>query len=441
MSEQTVRMGRDPAGEDEAAQETASGAGRVSARTLIAIRWIAVLGQAVTLLAAESLVGVEAPLQPSLAAILLSLAVNLYAANNRRRQPFLGEREAAAYLAYDTGQLAVLLCLTGGLENPFAVLMLAPLTVAASTLSLTAVVALAGWTVLGLSALALFAVPLSWPSHTGIHLPPIYLLGIWSALVLAALFIAGYVFQVAQAARNLSGALAASQMALARAQRVSAVGALAAAAAHELGSPLGTIAVVAKELAREVPPDSPWAEDIQLLQSQTARCRDILAELARRPDTEPYAPVPLPALVEEAAAPYRRAGVSLAIRTLREPEEGAPGLRHSPEVLHGLGNVLQNAMQFARSRVTVEIDWTEPGLCLSIADDGPGFPPTLLDRLGEPYLSGRGAAQREAGGNMGLGLFIAQTLLERTGAAVSYANGRAGGAQVVVRWQSPTFTV
>jgi len=416
-------------------------AGRVSARTLIAIRWIAVCGQALTLLAVEALVGVDLPLWPALAAIAASVAVNLAAGRRRARRPFLGERDAALYLGYDTAQLTLLLFLTGGLENPFAVLMLAPLTVAASALSRNAVIALTGWAVLCLSTLAAAALPLNWPSDSAVHLPPLYRLGIWSALTLSAIFIAAYVFQVAAAARNLSGALAESQMALARAQRVSAVGALAAAAAHELGSPLGTIAVVAKELARDVPADSPWAEDIQLLQSQTARCRDILAELARRPDTEPYAPLPLPALVEEAAEPYRRAGVALDIRVLNAPEGVAPSVRHSPEVLHGLGNYLQNAMQFARGQVLVEIDCAPPGLTLTIEDDGPGFPPTLIDRLGEPYVSGRTAGQRDAGGNMGLGLFIAQTLLERTGAAVTYANGRAGGALVVVRWQMPRFTL
>ncbi|WP_225889767.1 ActS/PrrB/RegB family redox-sensitive histidine kinase [Indioceanicola profundi] len=421
-----------------------SAEGRVSARTLITIRWIAVAGQLLTLMVVELLLAVSLPLLHALAAVFASVALNLYAARRLARQPFLGDRDAGLYLAYDMLQLTLLLFLTGGLENPFAVLMLAPLTVAASSLGLMPVILLTGLAVAGFTGLAVFSLPLPWPGH-GVQLAPLYRLGIWASLTLSAGFIAGYLFQVAQGARRLSGALTASQMALARAQRATAVGALAAAAAHELGTPLGTIAVVAKELGRDIPPDSHLSEDVQLLQSQVARCRDILAELARRPgDTDSgsdFAPVPLPALIETVSAPYRRQEIDLRIVVANEPEDGAPRVQESPEMVHGLANILQNAMQFARTAVTVTIDWSPPGVTVTIADDGPGFPPMLLGRLGEPYLSGRSAAAREAGGNMGLGVFIAQTLLERSGAELRYANGRGGGAMVAIRWKSPMFTV
>lgn len=416
---------------------------RVSARTLIAIRWMAVGGQLATLVVVGFVLGFELMMGHALLAVAASVLTNLYALRRLARQPFLGDRDAALYLGYDMLQLTLLLYLTGGLENPFAVLLLAPLTVAASTLGKQAVILLTGLAVLCFTGLALLAFPLPWPGSSGIVLPALYKVGIWVALVFSASFTAGYLFQVADGARRLSAAFAASQGALARAQRASAVGALAAAAAHELGSPLGTIAVVAKELARDLPPDSPAGEDVQLLQSQVARCRDILAELSRSNAASGVAKpdVPFGALVETAASPYRRPGVDLVIESRNEPEDGAPDIRETPEMLHGLANILQNAMQFARTRVTVVIDWSPPGLTMTIRDDGPGFPPSLLARLGEPYVSGRSAAAREAAGNMGLGLFIAQTLLERSGGQVSYANPRSGGAAVAVRWKKPTFTV
>lgn len=418
--------------------------GRVHARTLIMIRWVAVAGQLVTLMTLGYLLGFELPMAHALAAVAASVLLNIYAAQRLAHQPFLHNRDAWLYLAYDMLQLTLLLFLTGGLENPFAVLMLAPLLVAASTLSLPAVVGLTGLTIACFTGLSLHALPLPWPGDEGVMLPPLYRLGIWSALVLSAAFIGTYLFQVAERLRSLSDALTASEAALARAQRISAVGALAAAAAHELGSPLGTIAVVAKELARDIPADSPQAEDLQLLQSQVARCRDILAELARHPDEaagDTFAPLPMAALVETIAAPYRKPGIALVIETENEPEEGAPGVRDIPEVIHGLGNILQNAMQFARTTVRVTIDWTPPGVQITVADDGPGFPPGLLSRLGEPYVSGRTSTARQTGGNMGLGVFIAQTLLEKSGAVVSYGNGRQGGAKVAARWKKPNFVL
>jgi two-component system sensor histidine kinase RegB len=225
------------------------------------------------------------------------------------------------------------------------------------------------------------------------------------------------------------GALAATQAALAREQRLSAVGALAAATAHELGTPLGTIAVVARELARELPPDDPLAEDARLLIQEVARCRDILAELATKPGEDeagPLARPPLAAIVETAAAPHARPGIQLRI----EPAAGGPPMARRPELVHGLGNLLQNALQFARREVVVRIDEGPEGVELSVEDDGPGFPAAILDRLGEPYLSGRS----ERGESMGLGVFIAVNLLQRTGAALSFANRPEGGARVAVRW-------
>ncbi|ASG19768.1 ActS/PrrB/RegB family redox-sensitive histidine kinase [Nitrospirillum viridazoti] len=428
-------------------------AARINLRTLNTIRWIAIAGQTVTLLTVEDLVGIDIPLLPALAVTAVSLLINLYAIARRRRSPFLTERGAVLFLGYDTVQLTVLLMLTGGLENPFAVLVLAPLMVGASMLGRRLVTGLTTLTTACLTLVWALAMPLSWPASNGVTLSPIYLGGIWAALTLSAIFIATYVYKVAQSGRDLSQALIASQVSLARAQKASALGALAAAAAHELGSPLGTIAVVAKELARDMPPDSPWVEDIQLLQSQSDRCRVILADLARRPDAEgemePYAPLGPVQVIEAVAAPHRRADVTLDI-TVTGAEEGAPSpLPLSPELQHGLGNILQNAMQFATTRVDVTLHCDPSALVLTVADDGPGFPVSLLERLGEPYVSDRDERLEQVpvraggGGTMGLGLFIAQILLERTGAVVSYANGRPGstpvgaGAHVTVNWSGP----
>jgi two-component system sensor histidine kinase RegB len=298
--------------------------------------------------------------------------------------------------------------------------------------------------------LAFFHMPLPWPDDS-FRMEPVLVFGLGLALVVSIMFVAAYVFSVSEEARRMSDALNATQMALDREQRLSALGGLAAAAAHELGSPLGTIAVVAKELARDLPPDSPLKADAELLISQSARCRDILAGLAARPEADggtPYSRLALPTLVELAAAPYR----GERVRVVLEIEDGTdpaapPVVPRSPGVLHGLGNLIQNAAQFARSEVRVVMRWTDQRIWVSILDDGPGFDPGLLEHLGEPYLSS-GSAGRASdssgegdgeGTHMGLGVFIAQNLLERTGARLSFDNQLGSGAEVTASWRRADF--
>jgi two-component system sensor histidine kinase RegB len=409
--------------------------GRVRLRTLILIRWVAIAGQLVALLVVHFGLGYPVPLPATLAAVAVSVVVNIWATVGRRSPERLGDRAAAFYLAYDLLQLGVLLYLTGGLHNPFAVLILAPVIVSATVLSRFSTMALSVLALVTVAVLALDHLPLPWADGT-FDLAPRFIFGLATALALSVVFIAGYVFSLAEEARRMSGALAASYMALDREQRLSALGALAAAAAHRLGSPLGTIAVVSKELARELPADSPHRADAELLLSESERCRTILAELSTRPEAgEPLQRMPLAALVETAAAPYRAQRIRLVIDAQAEAEAAAtpaPQAPHSPELVHGLGNLLQNAIEFARSEVRVIARWNDRHVRLVIRDDGPGFDPGLLDHLGEPYLSG--GPQGRTGDSMGLGVFIAQTLLGRTGAQLSFGNGQDGGGEVTIVW-------
>ena len=406
---------------------------RISLRRLVLIRWVAIAGQAVALLIVHYAFDFHVPLGAAFAAVGCSALLNLFVTLYRRGATRLGEREAAMFLGYDLVQLGVLLYLTGGLENPFAILILAPVTVAATILSLRPVIGLALFAIALITLLAVLHLPLPWRGE-----PPIFpfelILGLWTALVLATGFIGGYTWSVAEEVRRLRDAVTATQLALAREQRVSAVGALAAAAAHELGSPLATIAVVAKELVHELPADSPHGEDAQLLLSQSDRCRQILAQLSRHPDDEgasPYTRLPISGLVEAAGGPYRDPRVRLIFATTGEPADEEPLVRRSPEIMHGLNNLIQNAVQFARHEVSVTTHWDRSIVSVEVADDGPGFPANLLGRLGEPYLSTRAGAQN----HMGLGIFIAQSLLERSGAELTFDNLVDGGAHVVILWK------
>lgn len=405
--------------------------GRVTLRTLILIRWVAILGQLATVLFVHFGLGFSLPGGPVMAAIGASVLLNLVAMAQRGGRMRLADRDAALYLAYDMLQLTLLLYLTGGLANPFTVLLLAPITVGAAILSRFSVILLTILSLVCLTVLVLWHFPLPWAEPAPL-VPPLLAFGLWLSLSVSSVFIAAYVFRVAVEARRFADALAATQVALAREQRLSSLGALAAAAAHELGSPLGTIAVVAKELSKELPPDSEFAEDVQLLQSQVMRCREILADLARKPEADggdPFERLPMTALVDAAAAPHRLGGIEFRIEPVGG-EGDEPVIRRSPEIIHGLGNFIQNAHQFANRRVTVQAQWDRDAAVVVVMDDGPGYPPQVLSRIGEPYISTRA----ERGGHMGLGIFIAHTLLEKTGANVSYSNNRSGGARVVVRW-------
>ncbi len=409
--------------------------GRVSLRTLVFVRWIVIIGQLVTVLTVAF--GFRFPMQLSavLTVIALAVIVNLLGMIMRRGRA-LSDRTVAFYLAFDILQLSALLFLTGGLTNPFAMLVLGPIAVAAAVLGRDYSFALTFLAIICLAAL--FASPFSLPWNGGgsPRLPDLYQLGIWIALTLACGFIATYNWSVSGEARRISEALAETQLTLAREQRLTALGTLAAAAAHELGTPLSTITVVAKELGRDLPPGSPFAEDVALIQSQCERCRAILAELSRKPEDaeeSPFNRLPLDQLIEAAAAPHRMPDIRLDIRSGAAPGIEMPILRRTPEIMHGLGNILQNAMQFATTAVRVETRTDAQRIAMTVSDDGPGFSPGLLGRLGEPYLSLRDQEHE----HLGLGIFIAQTLLERTGAEVTFVNGLDGaleGAAVTIVW-------
>lgn len=425
--------------------------GRLRLRTLVFIRWIAVLGQVLAVAAVQAGLGFEVPLVPVAAVVGALALLNLLNALRHRGATWLGDRPARFYLAFDLLQLIALLALTGGLQNPFAVLILAPVVVSAATLSRRSTVVLAALAIAGTALLARYHLPLPW-APAGFALPSLYVAGILSALILAVVFIAAYVSSLALEARRMADALGATQLALAREQRLSALGGLAAAAAHELGSPLATIAVVARELERELPgelPEThPLREDAALLRGEAERCRRILAELASRPEAEedtPYHRLPLSGLVEAAAQPHLQPGI--ALRVTLETETGEqPVVPRAPELLHGLGTLLQNALQFARREVEVGIAWDEARARIAIRDDGPGFDEAILGELGEPYVSTGARGRRTAGGrneeaggeeggeHMGLGVFIARTLLGHAGARLAFGNRPEGGAEVVIEW-------
>jgi two-component system sensor histidine kinase RegB len=408
-------------------------------------------GQTVALFLVYFGFGYSLPIAQCLACVLFSAGLNLALAFRYPASHRLTNREATVYLAIDVLQLAALLYLTGGIENPFALMFIAPVVIAASTLNLGNTMILGTLALIAASVIAVVHEPLPWGAdQQHVVLPPLYLAGTWASLVLGIGFTSVYAWRIASEGARMSAGLAATQLALSREQRLSTIGALATAAAHELGTPLGTIAVVSHELERALPTGSPEAQDARLLRSQAERCRMILMKLAR-PD-EPMlggtARLPICALLDDLADQFRDEELEIVITAAPSDREiPQPQVWRAPELLHGLGNIIENAADFARSRIRIEASWSPTALKVTVEDDGPGFAPDIYEKIGEPYITSRpgdhAVGETEMGPpaskigkheGMGLGFFIAKTLLEQTGGNVKALNPPGGGARVSVSW-------
>lgn len=418
---------------------------RLRLDTLVRLRWLAVIGQSAAVAGVHFGLGFPLPFGACFLVIAASALVNLglrigYPASFR-----LGDNAAALLLGFDILQLAALLYLTGGLQNPFALLFLAPVLISATALPPQRTLLLGGLAVGSASILALTHRPLPWAGET-LAFPFLYVTGVWTAILLGVAFTGVYAWRVAEEARQLAQALSATELVLTREQHLSQLDGLAAAAAHELGTPLATIALVAKELDHALPKEGPIADDIKLLREQVDRCRGILSKLTSLDDEEQpgfLETMTITHLLEEIAEPQRSLGIPIFVVTSGEKPE--PMCRRSPGLLYGLGNILENAADFAEKGVQIEARWDAAEVRIDIRDDGPGFAPEVLLRGGEPYVTTRGRNRRDAAsagaGGLGLGLFIAKTLIERSGAKLTLTNNQppARGAVVRIAWARGDF--
>ena len=411
--------------------------------TILRLRWLAVLGQLATIFIVVQGLEFDVEVIPCLTIIGLSALLNLalqIAFNPMQR---LEPAYAAALLALNIIELAGLLFFTGGLENPFSFLFLAPVLISATALPIRLTIALGVLAMVCASLLVYFHLPLPWDGDEPLALPPIYLVGVWLSIAVAIGVTSLYAFQVTEESRQLSDALAATELVLTREQHLTQIDGLAAAAAHELGTPLSTIFLISRELERTIADDSPMAGDLKTLREQAQRCRDILAKITQLSSSgAPFDHMPLSTLIEEAVAPHRDFDVDIKVRIAIGVTREPVGIRN-PAVLYGVGNIMENAVDFARSAVEVNASWNNETVEIVISDDGPGIAPDMLKRIGEPYLSRRRSADevQSGHGGLGLGVFIARTLLERTGAKVSFTNRifPDHGAVVQIVWPRDRF--
>jgi two-component system, sensor histidine kinase RegB len=402
--------------------------GWIRLRTLLLLRWLAILGQTFAVVVASFVLGLRVEMGLSFLAIGSSVLSNMIAMTVFPPNQRLRDWDAMLMLLFDLTQLSFLLFLTGGLNNPFALLVLAPVTISATALTLRSTVILGTMSVTLISLVAFYHIPLRQADGTILELPGQILVGFWIAIVIGIVFLSIYARRVSLEVHTMSRALLATQEALAREQKLTDLGGVVAAAAHELGTPLATIKLVSTELLEELGDSPDLAEDARLIREQADRCRDILRDMGRAgKDDLHMRSAPFGAVVREAAEPHQDRGINVHFDFSSEAGDDQPVIYRRPEIIHGIRNLVQNAVDFASADVWVDGRWRDGEIRLSLADDGAGFPPDLLGHLGDPFLmrrkDARDLAQRPGYEGMGLGLFIAKTLLERSGAKITFRNG------------------
>ncbi|MFC7702593.1 sensor histidine kinase RegB [Plastorhodobacter daqingensis] len=397
-------------------------------RTLIVLRWFAIAGQLGAIAVAHQYLGLQIDLGMSLVAVGASVIFNLIAVFVFPANKRLSESEAVLTFLFDLAQLAFLLYLTGGLHNPFALLILAPVTISATALRLRSTLFLGAAAIALVTLLSFFYLPLRLATGEVLRSPAIFEFGSWFAIVIGVVFLGFYSRRVTTEIHSMADALLATQMALAREQKLTDLAGVVAAAAHELGTPLATIKLVSSEMVDELENPEQRA-DAELIRQQADRCRDILRSMGRAgKDDLHLRQAPLAAVISEAAEPHMDRGKQIHVQMAPGPggDDRQPSIRRKPEIVHGLRNLIQNAVDFADANVWIDAEWTDGTITLRIVDDGEGFPPHLFGRIGDPFVRRRSGGadnpRRPGYEGMGLGLFIAKTLLERSGAELAFAN-------------------
>ena len=418
----------------------------VRLRTLLRVRWFAIAGQSAAIIVAVQIYGLQMQAGYAVTVIGMAIIANLYFSSVYPETKRLSERQAFFTLTIDILQLALLLYMTGGLANPFAVLILAPVTIAATVLQLRSTLTLGMVAISLITVISITSQPIATADGVVLALPPLFQFGFWAALVIGITFLAIYARQVTMEMHTMAEALLATQLALSREQKLTDLGGVIAAAAHELGTPLSTIKLVSSELMSDLEKGTDNYDDVVLIGEQADRCRDILRSMGRAGKDDLHVRhAPLETVVREAAEPHISRGKTVVfnVAPAEDGERTQPVIPRRPEIVHGLRNLIQNAVDFADTTVQIDILWSDQIITVRINDDGAGFPASVLGRIGDPFVKRRRQINDRPGyEGMGLGMFIAKTLLERSGAALNFANSRntetamqpLGGALVTARW-------
>ena len=394
---------------------------------LIKIRWIAIIGQMFAILTVFFYFNVDVPIKTCLCIVFISSIINIYSSLTNKNNNYLSDEEAFYFLLFDTIQLGVLLYLTGGIYNPFSLLLIAPLIISASYLPIVYSIYLL---ILIISTALLISnvyIPIEW--NQLFQVPTLFKYGLTFALVISLFFIFIYVYLFANSARRISYALTETKSALENQKKISEIGSLSAAAVHELSTPLNTIFLILSDLRQdENVKDSVYInKEIDLLKSQAERCRNILLTLSKNPENLKdnfFDKITISDLIKINFDKFNNKKIKLKIKLINNTDE--PKIIFKDELTFAIGNIIQNAIQHSKNIIYVEILWNKIEFIITINDDGVGFNNDILDKIGKPYISKKNTG-------MGLGIFISKNLIENIAGFISFGNNNDGGGRVEIK--------
>ena len=401
---------------------------------LIKIRWIAIFGQILAICFVFYFINIQIPFFETLIIIFLSVALNFYSYFEERKNKSISNIKAFSFLLFDTLQLGFLLFLTGGIINPFSILILAPVITSASYLPALMTVVLSTISIVIIIILNFYFIPLDLGAE--FYLPEIYSFGLVASLIITVIFIAIYAYLFASSSRKISNALSISKLQILNQKKITEVGSLSAAAAHELGTPLNTIFLILNDLLKEkkLIDDKNIAKDIFLLKSQAERCREILQRFSKNPlklKDNFLEKVKITDLIKINFEKFNKNKI-LVIKKIELDDE--PEIIFKDEIMYALGNIIQNAIFYSKKNVTAELNYNKSQVKIFIKDEGNGFSKYIIDKLGEPYIS-----KNKQG--MGLGIFIAKNLIENMGGKLNFFNSKDDNAVVEIIFENSILNI
>ena len=401
---------------------------------LIKIRWIAIFGQILAIFFVSYIIKIEIPLIETLLIILLSVAVNFYSFFEERKNKSISNIKAFSFLLFDTLQLGILLFLTGGIVNPFSILILAPVITSASYLPAVMTVILSSISIIIIILLNFYFIPLNLGSE--FYLPQIYNFGLVASLIITVIFIAIYAYLFASSSRKISNALSVSRLQILNQKKITEVGSLSAAAAHELGTPLNTIFLILNDLSKEkkLIEDKNIVKDIKSLKSQAERCKEILQRLSTNQLKLKDKFLEKVKITDLIKINFEKFNTNKKINIKKNLSTDEPEIIYKDEIMYALGNIVQNAIFYSKEYVSAELNYNNNNVMIKITDDGDGFSKDIVDKLGEPYVSKNNLG-------MGLGIFISKNLIENMGGNLNFYNSKDNHAVVEIIFDNSILNI
>ena len=410
-------------------------------KTLIFLRWIAIIGQLIAILTVYFAFNFKLPILICLLIVFLGALTNIYLQLWFNKKNDLSTLDSTIFLFYDLFQLAILIFLTGGIKNPFLIFLIVPSIISSTLLTLKNTLVLVISTVIFLIFLSFFHLPLPHPGYLHFHVPDYYLYTVPLAVLIALIFLTYFGARFGLESRQRSAALKELELVLAKEHELESIGLQAAAAVHSLGTPLSTITVIAKELNKESQKNKKNEKDTELLLSQAKRCSEILKKIsqAQIEDDKFISEVTIRNLLIEITRSFQEISEKNIILNLDKAKEEVL-IDRSVEVTYGIRNFIGNAVKYSKNKINIDLETNSNTTKISISDDGPGFPDDISKKIGQPYIVTR---SKELGSKAGLGLgtFIGKTLLERKKASLNFLNLKKEGALVTITWKNSDIII